>query len=101
MGCGSAGAVVARRLAEDKKVNILILEAGKQGSSLLNIPSMGLLLQKTLYDWQYVTVPQSSSCFALNNNVSRKQNENNELIYEKLCRQVTGPWGKLSEVPPC
>lgn len=74
MGCGSAGAVVARRLAEDKNVKILILEAGKQANALLNIPSMGLLLQNTPYDWQYVTTPQSSACFALNNNVSRIKN---------------------------
>lgn len=71
MGCGSAGAVIARRLAEDKNIKVLILEAGKQGNTLLDIPSMGLLLQQTPYDWQYVTAPQTSSCFALDNNVSR------------------------------
>ncbi|KAJ8916103.1 hypothetical protein NQ315_004469 [Exocentrus adspersus] len=71
LGCGSAGAVVARRLAEDKNLKILILEAGKHGNNLLDIPSIGLLLQKTPFDWQYATTPQASSCFALNNKSSQ------------------------------
>lgn len=70
MGCGSAGAIVGRRLAEDKNMKVLILEAGNYGNKLLNIPALGLLLQNSIFDWQYTTTPQSTSCLALKDNVN-------------------------------
>ncbi|CAH1109205.1 unnamed protein product [Psylliodes chrysocephalus] len=70
VGCGSAGSIVARRLAENKKIRVLLLEAGNHGNSLLDIPSFGLLLQQTPFDWQYTSVPQKRSCLSLHNNAS-------------------------------
>ncbi|XP_057668627.1 alcohol dehydrogenase [acceptor]-like [Diorhabda carinulata] len=70
VGFGSAGAIVSRRLAENKSARILVLEAGKYGNTLLDIPSFGLLLQKSAFDWQYKTVAQKNSCFSLYNNKS-------------------------------
>lgn len=75
MGCGTAGAIVAKRLSEERNVKVLILEAGNYGNKLLNIPSLGILLQNTNFDWQYTTIPQSTSCLALNNNVNTIQKE--------------------------
>ncbi|XP_065349321.1 glucose dehydrogenase [FAD, quinone]-like [Cloeon dipterum] len=70
VGGGSAGAVVASRLSEDKGHSVLLLEAGGSPSSLFDTPSVAPMLQKTDYDWQFVTEPQKNSCLALNNNAS-------------------------------
>lgn len=70
VGLGSAGAIVSRRLAENRNISILVLEAGKYGNTLLDIPPFGLLLQKSAFDWQYKTVAQKKSCFSLHNNAS-------------------------------
>ncbi|CAG9817579.1 unnamed protein product [Phaedon cochleariae] len=70
VGCGSAGAIVAKRLAEDRNITVLVLEAGQHGNSFLDIPFLGLLLQNSPFDWHYTTVSQAKSCLALNNNKS-------------------------------
>nr|XP_023022043.1 glucose dehydrogenase [FAD, quinone]-like isoform X4 [Leptinotarsa decemlineata] len=70
VGCGSAGALIARRLSDEKNVTVLVLEAGNYGNKLLDIPTLGVLLQKTQFDWQYTTISQTNSCLALNNNAS-------------------------------
>ncbi|XP_066248457.1 glucose dehydrogenase [FAD, quinone]-like [Euwallacea similis] len=70
VGGGSAGSIIANRLAKNSKDTVLVLEAGKDLSDLLHIPSVGLLLQKTAYDWSYHTVPQKHACKGLNNNIS-------------------------------
>lgn len=70
VGSGSSGAVIARRLAEDKNAKILLLEAGPIGNCLLDIPSLSILLQNTHFSWQYTTVPQKNACLGLNENVS-------------------------------
>lgn len=69
MGCGSAGSVVALRLAADTRSTVLVLEAGPRGSSLLDIPIVTPLLQLSDVDWQYRTVPQQNAAKALINNV--------------------------------
>lgn len=69
VGGGSAGSVVAARLAEDKGVSVLLLEAGGTPESAFDTPSVAPLLHKTDYDWQYVTLPQNGSCLGLENQV--------------------------------
>ncbi|XP_030745091.1 glucose dehydrogenase [FAD, quinone]-like isoform X2 [Sitophilus oryzae] len=71
IGGGSAGSLVAKRLAEDSNKRILVIEAGKRDFGFYNVPSMGILLQNSPFDWQYTTVPQKTACFALPNNSSR------------------------------
>lgn len=67
VGGGSAGSVLAARLAEDRDVTVLILESGP---SFGNNPSiyeprrwLGQLLHQ--YDWNYVTEPQSNAFFGM------------------------------------
>lgn len=81
VGCGSAGAIVARRLAEDKNIKILILEAGPYGNRLLDVPALGILLQPSHFSWRYSTVPQNNACLGLKENVGTKFN-----IYEVKCK---------------
>ncbi|KAL1454264.1 hypothetical protein WDU94_010536 [Cyamophila willieti] len=66
VGGGSAGAVVANRLSEQKEWKILLLEAGGEESPLSDIPSTYPALQVSPLDWQYRTEPNDKSCLALN-----------------------------------
>jgi hypothetical protein len=62
VGAGSAGSVVAGRLAEHGH-QVLLIEAGGPANWLMTIPYSCALFQKTPYDWQYTTVPQKHGEF--------------------------------------
>ncbi|XP_029172703.1 glucose dehydrogenase [FAD, quinone]-like [Nylanderia fulva] len=71
VGAGSAGSILATRLAKDKQSRVLLLEAGGTAPFFLDIPLLAPIIQKTAYDWQYITVPQEHACKGLSNNQSR------------------------------
>jgi choline dehydrogenase len=60
VGGGSAGCVVAARLAEDPGTRVLLLEAGPDASAVeeVRIPAVYSRLFRSRYDWNYVTLPQ-------------------------------------------
>ena len=64
VGAGSAGCIVARRLAERGDARVLLLEAGRRDNSrFLRIPGMISIVHtvpqvKKKFDWGYYTVPQ-------------------------------------------
>ncbi|KAL4258094.1 GMC oxidoreductase family protein [Pleurotus pulmonarius] len=63
-GGGTAGLVVAARLSEDPKVNVLVLEAGPANlnDDLIRIPAqIAQHFGKPSYDWNLVTTVQESS----------------------------------------
>ena len=62
VGAGSAGSVVAGRLAENGH-QVLLLEAGGPANWFMTIPLLVASFQKTPYDWQYETVPQEEGKF--------------------------------------
>nr|CAD7432544.1 unnamed protein product [Timema monikensis] len=71
VGGGSAGSVVAARLAKSGKNSVLLIEAGPDCSSrLLNIPVLSPLLLGSKLDWSYKTQPQFDACLGLDNNAS-------------------------------
>ena len=57
VGAGSAGAVVAGRLAENGH-EVLLIEAGGPSNYFMQIPALMAGFQNTAYDWQYRTEPQ-------------------------------------------
>jgi choline dehydrogenase len=59
IGAGSAGCVLAERLSEDPRIQVLLLEAGTQGSSLLNdTPAMTVkLIGNPQTDWNHIAEP--------------------------------------------
>lgn len=74
---------MATRLAEDKQ-SVLLLEAGGTAPLFLDIPLLAPMIQKTAYDWQYITVPQEHACKGLINNV----NICVETFIEKSCIHI-------------
>ena len=60
VGGGSAGCVVAARLAEDPGSRVLLLEAGPDGSAVdeIQVPAAYNRLFRSKYDWNLVTLPQ-------------------------------------------
>ncbi|KAG8897233.1 hypothetical protein FRB99_008352, partial [Tulasnella sp. 403] len=63
IGGGTAGLVLANRLSENPNFKILVLEAGQSGMDVRasRVPAGFNLLQRTGYDWNNWTVPQSSA----------------------------------------
>ncbi|XP_050411293.1 L-sorbose 1-dehydrogenase-like [Patella vulgata] len=69
VGSGSAGSVLANRLSGDSSLKVLVLEAGtddqQPSSTVLKVPMMCGLAQRTEYDWKYYSVPQKKCCKGL------------------------------------
>ncbi|KAJ2919058.1 hypothetical protein MD484_g1337, partial [Candolleomyces efflorescens] len=58
VGGGTAGSVVASRLTENHRFNVLLVEAGPDNEGVLEIQVPGLLNGiNSTYDWNYVTEP--------------------------------------------
>jgi len=62
VGSGSAGAIIARRLAEDPHRRVLLLEAGSTDNKLfIKMPlGVGEIHNKRLFDWGYSSEPQKN-----------------------------------------
>lgn len=69
VGGGTAGIVVASRLAENKAHSVLLIEAGPKVSSWHDIPLASSMFQKTHIDWQHQTDSISNACLAMINQV--------------------------------
>ena len=68
IGGGSAGAVIANRLTENPKVNVLLIEAGPDENEVSDVPSLAAYLQLSKFDFAYKTVPSNKACLGMNNN---------------------------------
>lgn len=62
IGSGPGGSVMANRLSEIHDWKILLLEAGEQESPLTDVPLLASVLQRSKYDWNYKTEPQTRCC---------------------------------------
>ncbi|XP_068085636.1 glucose dehydrogenase [FAD, quinone] [Anabrus simplex] len=66
VGSGPAGSVLANRLSEVEDWEILLLEAGSDGTVIMNIPYLIGQFQSTDANWQYKTIPSESKFSGLN-----------------------------------
>lgn len=71
VGAGSAGAVLANRLTENPKWNVLLIEAGPSENMVMDIPMFVHYLQAFNVNWDYKTKPSNSSCLGMRNNQCR------------------------------
>ncbi|KAK9506825.1 hypothetical protein O3M35_008687 [Rhynocoris fuscipes] len=62
VGAGSAGSVLAHRLSENPKWNILLIEAGSDEGYLTSTPALQSDTYNTRVDWNYTTVRQQRAC---------------------------------------
>lgn len=71
VGGGTAGCALARRLAEDLQLTVLLLEAGDEEtrSEIINMPLTAKEVQKTQVDWSFMTTPQAACCQGFINKV--------------------------------
>ncbi|XP_026675090.1 glucose dehydrogenase [FAD, quinone]-like [Ceratina calcarata] len=67
VGAGSAGSVLTNRLSENKKWNILLLEAGGPETLLHQIPILVGFFQLTNFNWGYKVEPQANACLGMIN----------------------------------
>ncbi|CAL8131013.1 unnamed protein product [Orchesella dallaii] len=67
VGAGSSGAVIASRLSENGKYNVLLLEAGGSPPPITSYPLLAPFNVHLDTDWQYETVPQKNSCLGIKN----------------------------------
>lgn len=58
IGAGSAGAVLANRLTEEARWNVLLIEAGGDETEISDVPALAAYLQLGRMDWKYKTEPQ-------------------------------------------
>ncbi|XP_072397271.1 glucose dehydrogenase [FAD, quinone]-like [Diabrotica undecimpunctata] len=68
VGAGAAGCVLANRLTEVSKWNVLLLEAGGETNAFSDIPRFSNALKQTDMNWGYLTTPQKTCCQGMNNN---------------------------------
>lgn len=103
VGSGSAGAVLAARLAEDPTVSVCLLEAGGHASHLsARMPLMAGRIQRTTYDWAYTTEPSATAYQSLTDRRSRwprgknlgGSSVTNYMAYVRGCRQDFDTWAR-------
>lgn len=70
VGGGSAGGIVAARLAEDRETTVLIIESGRSFKNDRKVyePSRWVQLLGTEDDWAYLTEPQDNAFLGMNHN---------------------------------
>ncbi|XP_004921999.1 glucose dehydrogenase [FAD, quinone] isoform X1 [Bombyx mori] len=65
VGSGTAGSIIAHRIATETNYTYIVLEAGSKGHGLLDIPVLSPFLHKSVYDWNYETSPQENACWGM------------------------------------
>ncbi|XP_041978456.1 glucose dehydrogenase [FAD, quinone]-like [Aricia agestis] len=65
VGSGTAGSLIAHRLAVETNYSFIVLEAGGGSHNFHDVPAFAPLLHVSVYDWGYETVSQAHACYAM------------------------------------
>ncbi|KAH0430339.1 GMC oxidoreductase [Colletotrichum camelliae] len=102
IGGGTAGLTVAARLTEDSTTTVLVLEAGADHTSDLNVLAPGLfpaMYGNPEYDWDYKTVPQPAANNKIVAHIRGKQlggsSAMNFMFWTHPSRRDIDSWGEL------
>lgn len=69
VGGGTAGSVLARRLSDETRLRILLIEAGGMENIMHEIPLAWPTLRRSEFDWNFLTQAQEVACFGLTEKV--------------------------------
>ncbi|KAG7138586.1 GMC oxidoreductase family protein Mala s like [Verticillium longisporum] len=102
VGGGTAGLTIARRLSDDPKVSVLVLEAGDDHSEDPNVLVPGLfpaMYGDPKYDWDYKTIPQTAANDRVFAHIRGKQlggsSAVNFMFWTHAAQQDIDNWGEL------
>ncbi|XP_033215479.1 glucose dehydrogenase [FAD, quinone]-like [Belonocnema kinseyi] len=101
VGAGSAGSVVANRLTENNKWNVLLLEAGREEPEATDVPGLVVALEGTDIDWKYRTEPdifgclKNQGCVYPRGKVMGGSSSINVMLYVRGNREDFDGWEKL------
>lgn len=72
VGGGASGSVLASRLSDDPRLNVLLLEAGGEESIDMwnHVPLWNPIQHGSQADWGYLTTPQKHACKSAKNQVN-------------------------------
>lgn len=68
VGAGTAGCVLANRLSANPAHTVLLVEAGRDESFIMDIPILANFFQLTQTNWGHKTMKQDTACLGLRNN---------------------------------
>jgi GMC oxidoreductase len=67
VGAGTAGCVLANRLSANPAHTVLLIEAGRDESFIMDIPILANFFQLTQTNWGHKTMKQDTACLGLRN----------------------------------
>ena len=99
VGSGSAGGIVAHRLAENPNINVLLLEAGVPNGIPNDIPIEYVTLFNSEYDWNYTMAKQSVGLAFVNERIPENRgyvlggsSSTNAMIFNRGNRRGFDQW---------
>ena len=62
-------------MTENKKWNVLLIEAGKVETAVQDVPVLAAYMQSTAFNWGFVSEPQAGSCSGKLKKINRLINQ--------------------------
>ncbi|XP_076078628.1 glucose dehydrogenase [FAD, quinone]-like [Mytilus galloprovincialis] len=107
VGAGTAGSVLAARLSEDPRNQVLLLEAGDKETDrpetpFITTPGLAKQLRNSSVDWKYFTHPQENALFGYRNKQAALPRGKviggtfamNDMIYQRGSPGIFDEWDK-------
>ncbi|KAG6861060.1 hypothetical protein C0995_004402 [Termitomyces sp. Mi166 len=105
VGGGTGGNVIANRLTENPKFNVLVLEAGPSNADVLSsqVPWLAPTIWNSAYDWNFTTVPQAAlgdrSVAFPRGHILGGTSSTNFMMYTRGSSDQYDDWAKITKDP--